>query len=705
MKISLAFTDLSVIEEVPLPLWRELFDAVGWLESLRSRGDSMTHDEIVLAFQQDTPSDELLQALETLHNLGTPEGRDAISILLVDRQVSPTVLPQGLGERELALRLFLAQRTNGALAEIFSRAQVQLQEGNNRRFNDFIGKKPKTVRDPLKKGQELEAAIRDHCQQSDLGDHVQVRFFDDDDGAYRFQIMRSHHTRTPLAVTKASAARAKIEYRPVHADFLRYEPALGRLRITARAASIVECYRKVFGRVMFGDETFFYGPNVCNLNILQEKGSAALKHDVYGVGRIRMTECIWERGEEKLSFSSINCFDSIERLGIPLSEGQFLQAKFKIEVAGKSTRPVTVKVRVPSRIEVSQVHHESLINKVLESIGIRNAGASSSLGEYNLWTLYPWRQPVGTWRDCFGANTDALVGKGVLTKTQLTSIEPPAHPGAGRILHVEPVSHVEFLGVSQTPEIPSQSLSSTDLDGLEFSVPAFQRYLRGIFGITGNYNAWSDGNWCLDLGVLSIGEAQLRIFYALQQPPRDAAEDVRKISGSIRPILLLPSSGLKDSTGLTEILLDTAIPDRQRTVQDIIAVSDLTAQAPALCMAPVNARLIVDARFGKVWFEGVEISGLVPGTQAFNFIEIMARNFPAAVNMHDITAQISPGRTDDNQAARAAKMDATRLIKSTLKAEGKCFEDPFKAERGFYRLTVLAYHSETATSSLITSIA
>lgn len=705
MKISLAFTDLSVIEEVSLPLWCELFDAVGWVESLRGRGDSMTHDEIVSALQQDTLSNELLQALETLHDLGTPEGRDAISMLLVDRQVSPTVLPQGLGERELALRLFLAQRTDGALAEVFSRAQVRLQEGNNRRFNDFVGKKPKSIRDPSKKILELEAAIRSHCQESDLGNHVQVRFFDDDDGANSFQIMRSHHTRTPLAITEETAARAKIKYRPIHADFLRYEPALGRLRITARAASIVECYRKIFGRVMFGDETFFYGPNVCNLNILQEKGSAALEHDVYGVGRIRMTECIWERGEEKLSFSSIDCFDSIKRLGIPLSEGQFLQAKFKIEVVGKSTRPVTVKVRVPSRIEVSQVHHESLINKVLESIGIRNAGSNASPGEHNLWTLYPWRQPVGAWRDCFGVNTDALVGKGVLMKTQLTSIEPPAHPGAGRILHVEPVSHAEFLGVSQTPEIPSQSLSATDLDGLELSVPAFQRHLRGIFGITGNYSAWSDGSWYLDLGVLSIGEVQLRIFYALQQPPRDAAEDVRKLTGSIRPILLLPSSGLKDSTGLTEILLDTALPDRQRAVQDIIAVSDLTAQAPALCMAPSNARLIVDARFGKVWFDGVEIPGLIPGTHAFCFVEILARKFPAAVNMHDITAQLSSGRTDGNQTARTAKMDAKKLIEAALKAEGKSFEDPFKPERGSYRLTVPAYHSEAAISSLMTSIA
>jgi len=49
------------------------------------------------------------------------------------------------------------------------------------------------------------------------------------DGACRFQIMRSHLTKAPLAVVEGSASRAKIQYRPVHADFVRYEPTLGRL--------------------------------------------------------------------------------------------------------------------------------------------------------------------------------------------------------------------------------------------------------------------------------------------------------------------------------------------------------------------------------------------------------------------------------------------------------------------------------------------
>lgn len=693
MQIPLAFADPVVIEEVSLPLWCELFDAVGWPTSLSGKGESLTHDEIMSAFERDKLSDELLRAIETIHDLGTPEGRETINELLRDRQVPSGALPQGLGERELAVRFFLAQRNDGALAEVFSRAQVLNQEGNHRRFNDFIGKKPKKFHNLQNKCTELERAILQHCQQEDLGNHVQIRAFDDDDGACRFQIMRSHHTKAPLAVVEGSTSRAKIQYRPVHADFVRYEPALGRLRITARAASIVQFYRRIFGHVLFEDEAFFDGDPVCSLKVLQEHGRKALaSHGVCGVGRVWMTECIWERGDrERLSFINPNdCFDSIEGLNIPFSEGQILQAKFKIQVIEKSARPVTVTVRVPSRIEVSQVRHESLINEVLDAIGIRNIHAM--VQKYDLWALYPWRQPISVWRDCFGADTDLLAKNDILKKTRLDSVEPPGHPGAGRVLESNQISPVDYLGVSQTSEIPSQSLSATDLDGLELMIPAFQRHLREVLEITSNAASWQPDSWLVDLGVLTICENDFRIIYALRQPPRDAAGQIRTLSASITPVLLMPK-GIKDATGITEILLDKALPERQRVIKDIIIKTNLEEKAPALLTAPKKARLVVDERLGKIWYDGIEISELKPETHPFRFVAILAKNAPASINKHDLTAQLSASRTDSDQTARTAKMTAKKIIKSALEGGNLNFEDPFKSENGSYRLTVPAYYT------------
>lgn len=709
MHIPLAFSDPVVVEEVSLTLWCELFDAVGWPASLGDKGESLTHDDIVSAFRRDTLSDELLYAIDSIIDLGTPTGRETINTLLADRQILSSTLPRGLGERELALRLFLLQRNDGALAEVFIRAQIQVQEGNHRRFNEFIGKKPKCIRDLSAKVAELERAILEYCQQEDLGNYVQLRGFDDDDGACRFQIMRSHHARAPLAVMDGATSRATIQYRPIHADFIRYEPELARLRINARAASIVQFYRKIFGHVLFEDEAFFGGKPICSFKVLQEKGRAALEnHAVFGVDRVWMTECVWERGDrERLNFfHPYDCFNSIERLEIPLTEGQILQAKFKIQVIGKSNRPVTVTVRVPRQIEVSQPRHENLINQVLDAIGIRNIHATAP--EYDLWTLYPWRQPIGIWRDCLGADTDLFATKGILKKIRLDSVEPPGHPGAGLILQAEQISPVDFLGVSQTPEIPSQSLSVTDLDGLELDVSAFQRHLREVLGITGSAFPGQTNSWYLDLGVLSICEHEFRVIYALRQPPRDAAAQIKRLTASIVPVLLLPK-GLQDATGITEILLDKALPDRQRVVKDIITLANLENRVSALLTAPPNARLVVDIRLGIIWFDRIKITGLKPRTHPFQFVAILAKNAPATVNKHNLAAQLSAGRTDGDQTARTAKMAANRLIKQALKAKDLNFEDPFKSENGSYRLTVPAYvpdlPAETETAPIQATIA
>jgi hypothetical protein len=242
MNLPLAFLDAAVIEEVPVDLWRELLDTTGWPASLEGKRSSFSHADVLDALEKDNPTDDLLQALETIHTLGTEPGREAIVSAMNDRRVPPDALPANSGEREFALRLYLAQRRNASLADVFARAQTQVQEGADRRYNEFMGKESRDITNLGATKERLQVEILRHCREADLGEHVQVQAFEDD-GAYVFNILRSDRTKKPLAVVRGRAARATIEYRPVHGDILRYEASVGRLRIAARATSIVEFYR------------------------------------------------------------------------------------------------------------------------------------------------------------------------------------------------------------------------------------------------------------------------------------------------------------------------------------------------------------------------------------------------------------------------------------------------------------------------------
>ncbi len=87
MQLPLAYLDAAAIEEVPIDLWKDVFDVVGWPPSLASMRESFGHEDVLRAFTQDEPTDNLLQALEALHTLGTEAGREAILSAIQDLHV------------------------------------------------------------------------------------------------------------------------------------------------------------------------------------------------------------------------------------------------------------------------------------------------------------------------------------------------------------------------------------------------------------------------------------------------------------------------------------------------------------------------------------------------------------------------------------------------------------------------------------------
>lgn len=600
-------------------------------------------------------------------------------------------LPAGTGDREFALSFFVAQLKDTSLADAFARAQIQIQEGGNqRRYNEFMGKEARTIKNLDRKKEVLRAKILSFCDKSDLGDHVHIEAIEDD-GLYTFNILRSHRIQKPLAVVPGHSARATIQFRPVHGDVIRYDAALGRLRIAARASTIIGFYREVLGKVLFNDEAFFDGDSMCSLKVLQERGRQALDHDIYGIGRVRMTECLWERGDrESYHIRSTDCFRSMEELNLPLSQGTLVQAKLKCEVIGKSSRPVTVNIRVPSRIEVSQKLHEHLIDRFLDATGIRNTASSSS--KVNLWTLYPWRHSIDTWRSLFGAETDKLVREQVLKPIQLAAVPHPDHLDAGRVLDAHAVANGEYYGVSRVEEIPSRSLTATDLDGLELQPDQLRIHLRARLGLTNGGVPYGNAE-LLDLGVLEVGDYRIYAVYALRPPRPGVGDAIRTRANGAHPVVLFPSPDA-DGAELAHVTLKSALPSKQELIRQALCACALDGSVPAVHTAPEGARLVVDTRLGKVWVDGVEIKDIPSDSQPYKFLVLMA-NSSAPVSREEIVKVISPGRKDQDgdTAARQAKNRARELIRESMAAQGRSLdEDPFPpAEKGYYRCVFLSF--------------
>lgn len=132
---------------------------------------------------------------------------------------------------------------------------------------------------------------------------------------------------------------------------------------------------------------------------------------------------------------------------------------------------------------------------------------------------------------------DALVQGSVLTPIQLDSVQHPEHPDAGRALRVHAVSDGDFYGASDVQEIPSRSLSPTDLDGLELVPEKFRLLLRSTLGISSGGSPW-DGQDLLHLGVVEFAGQRIYMAYALRQPTPGFGDRIRARANGAHPVLL-----------------------------------------------------------------------------------------------------------------------------------------------------------------------
>lgn len=669
MQLPLAHLDASAIEEIPLDAWQELFEAVGFPESLV--GASLSYEAILASFANDAPSTGLLHALEAIHSLGTELGRDALLEAWRDRHLDEAPLPVDCGEREFAVRLFALQKSDPAVEAAIVHARIKvLATVEQRSVHEFRG----TVAGQVIRVGDAKAQLKErmlaHCKENDLGTHVQVDVFEDD-GAWVFQVTHSDHTKTPLAIVDDGEARSMIKFRPVFCDVLRYEAKTGRLMVSARRASLVQAYVGLAGDAFFGDVTFFVGEAACTLTPLQAMGREALNaHNLPGVGRAWMTECTWRRGDRQVHrIRSVDCFEDIEALGLPISnEGELIEVKLKLQVADTSMRPATINVRIPGKISVTPPRHESIGHRYLEEIGVRRP-ASARHG-LDLWGLHPWRHPIDTWRALLVDRADELVREGVLVPCELNTVAHPDIPGA--TLEVHRIEEGRYLGVGSSDEIPSKSLSPTDVEGQELSLSALARFIGIQLELPDGQVRVIESN-VLDFGPLDLGEFRFRPFYLLSTPPNGLVIRLQRMAQNDHVVLLVPN-GRESSSDLAKAELETPVPSKRELFRSLVFACGLENLVPAIHCARRGTRLVVDTVYGSIWVDGVKIEGLKPGTHPFKFVELLARACPEALKSTDLSRRLSLAREDGTAAARKAKRGAWRAIREALAAHGRELE-------------------------------
>lgn len=687
MQRPLAFLDAAAIEEVPISLWKSLFEAIGSPPTLGN--GELTHADIVRSLTEDAPTDELLLALEAVHQLGTEEGREAIVEALADQDTQLDA--KGSGPRELALQLFLCQREakDAALKDAFVRAQIRIQvTGKKARYDEFLGVEARQVNDLKARVDDLRNSMVVYCKDNDLGDHVDVVAFNDE-GSVVVQVIHSHRARKPLAVVPGDSRRTMIEFRPVHCDVLRYDTLTGRLRVYARAASLIKHYRGLMGKILFDDPAFFVG-GAYSLKPLQDRGQEVLNnHTMPQVARVRVTEILWDLGDrEVVHIRSRDCFARAQQLGLDLTAGDFIEVKMKVLLVRQSTRPVTVTLRAPSRMSVTDRTQEEVIDQYLQQIGVRTRADP----DFDLWSILHAPQDMHTWRRVLGVDSDRLVTQGVLVKTTLSTVVHPDTADNGPSLAAERTPDGRLYGVSLRDDLDSRTLTPTDVDGASLNFARFASFLRTTLQLS-HPSADLRDPALIRLGRMEFDALRFEVLLALEPGlPSKLTLSGMQTNGA-RVVVLVPMGRTVDVSPATLVPLDPPIPDRPWLERAILEATGLESQVPAIRSAPKGARLVIDKCRGKVWVDGIEISGLKPETHPYRLVLALAEASPNPVRTIDLVRQLSPARRDDTAVARKAKTEAKSTIVEALAEQGiDLVDDPFTSnKRGCYRCNLASF--------------
>ena len=690
MRIPLAYLDKAAIEEVDLAAWSDLLAAVSITAPLAS------YDDLEPILQAPAPPQGLLMALECIHLLGSDEGREAIWEAAAEQGLPPGVLDLEAPCRELAMALFIGQLSGHVtLQDVYVRALIQVSARDQaKRYDEFLGSEVR--RTPVDPGRvdQIEQAMRAYCLREGFGKHVQVRELEDD-GALIIQVIHSTRTRKPLAYIDGAADRSVIQYRPVHADLLRYDPVAGALRVYARSAKLVPFYRRLAGATLFGDEEWF-GEGRYDMTVLQDLGQAALESTHPGIVRVYATELHWEMPDQTRYFiRAADVFAHLERMQTDLSVGQFRRVKLKMEVVRRSRRPVTLELQAPGRLLLTDLSEEALVESFLREAGLmRKLGGADADPPAGLWDL-AGVHPLDQWHRALGRDADALAESGGL----VSDLTPLVALPDGAKAEVHPVGEHAFYAVPlDSSRGAPTTLSATDVEGYRLEEPGFAAFLRDRWGLTGPTPRKVGRLVALGSLRLDAGSDVLRIalHYAANHVSRSEIDLVESEAGSM--ILVPPGSDVV-SDGLVQ--LAEALPNRSALIRAVVSSAGLGLDVDAHYLAAEGVRLVVDAAQERAWIDGIEILDLRPGTQPFDLVALLAREPGRSIRTQVLARRLNRRRMDDTSVARQAKRQALKAINRALtdagrEAAGDIFAD---GRSGLYRCTVPAWVRERTETS------
>ncbi|MFZ1907329.1 MAG: hypothetical protein WAU56_18260 [Steroidobacteraceae bacterium] len=656
-KLPIALQDVSQWMQVSLESWSALL--VGTGESGRLTQYPLNHESLVASFAANCPNDETFEAIETIFELGSDEGRNRIVQAAEDQQVDLQTSDDE-PTPELVARLCLKRLTDQSVANILTLALINVREVTRPRPQREFAARNACSADHVTK-EQVGQGVSAWCRKNGKSEAVEILTFRRD-GIWHCEILRGDPLKRVPEIRDNKIGI--LTFRPVASDHVQYDPQTGRLSIATRSPQLCRAYRELFGKLIADDSRLFGGDALYTLRPLQVDGAAAFEAgrppEILRVDLVELRARLNDR--EDIFVRGRDCFHVLREFGANIKTGELTEARLKVSFAGQR-RPGHVSIKVPNQLMLKASGREEIIKRFLGDIGI--IGSFDENGQpATFWSQYPWRMHESDWRPHLGSEFDRLLSRGFLQPVVLDIVRDPGS-GFG-YLNVRTTDDGTYVGVSDDVHVPPRTLTLSDVQGYQLDLLKVMHEIRSDLSLNGQPVEVCDGLW--SLGTRAVGSHDLKVLLASRQLSEAAVQLVSAQTGKERPILLLPRE-CSVSIGIPQLPCripigpyDTLFGDalERLGLQDLVPLPDWRTED-----------FLVDNRAGLAWYRRVRLTELSAASQPFKFAREVARAGGNLVTSEFLLKQLSPAEGSDPQVTKKAKSHFIKAVKASYEKAGK----------------------------------
>jgi hypothetical protein len=321
---------------------------------------------------------ELQQGLLDVADLTTESAHEHVLSIARSQQLGLFTINARTTPEDLAFEVYLDHR------DVFRSAHARTQSTEARRFVEFFAKdaSPLVGHNSGAKRALLARAIGAWFRERNRTAFCDVRVSEVGDEV-SFVIIHGRPPRNHGAI-ESDDRRTRVTYVPDKHDILVFDRRTGRLAVNAQFFGEQDFYRRVLGRVFWGDEDHLVAQPVFTGEPLVEEGGAALQpHGVPGLAGVVLREM--KIGSSDLAGSGVITWKANDLgplLATPLGRlvllyGDVLQFQLALVLHGRP-RAVRVDVQVPNHLSFDRRFGGDIVREYLLESGFMRMPAPAS---------------------------------------------------------------------------------------------------------------------------------------------------------------------------------------------------------------------------------------------------------------------------------------------------------------------------------------